>query len=205
MHEITRTRRLRLRRFEPSDADHLLELYADPAVMRHLDAERWDRRRIETEALPALLAEYDRYRDYGYWAAETPDGVFLGRVGLHPVVVDPAPEGLWSHAPTDTGATVSLGYRFCRRHWGRGYATEAAGAALALAAARPGVHRAVATTMAVNHPSRRVLTRLSFRHTRTVHLPWADPLPGAEEGDVVYERPLSGVDGVLGRPAGDGR
>jgi RimJ/RimL family protein N-acetyltransferase len=45
----------------------------------------------------------------------------------------------------------------------------------------------VATTMTVNTGSRRVLEKAGLRHTRTFHVDWPDPIPGAEHGDVVYE------------------
>lgn len=188
MTEITRTDRLTLRRFTRSDVDNLLGLYQDPEVMRYLDNEDWSADRVATEIIPELLADYRRYRHYGYWAAETYDGAFVGRIGLHPVIMDPSPNGLWEHAPTDECGTVSIGYRLRRRYWGRGLATEAATAMVAMAFDHLGVSHAVATTMAVNQGSRRVLERVGFRHTRTVHLEWDEPLPGADQGEVVYER-----------------
>ena len=50
-----------------------------------------------------------------------------------------------------------------------------------------GVSQVVATTMAVNARSRRVLEKAGLRHARTLHLDWPDPLPGNEHGDVEYE------------------
>lgn len=188
MYEIARTDRLVLRRFEPSDVDNLLSLYGDKQVMRYLDNKTWDRDRVEIEVLPALLAEYQRYQRFGYWAAETHDGSFVGRIALHPVIIDATPNGLWRHATTDDSETVSIGYRVRRRYWGHGYATEAAAATVNLALDQYDARRAVATTMAVNQGSRRVLERIGFSHTRTVHLDWDEPLPGAEHGEVVYER-----------------
>lgn len=188
MHELMRTDRLLLRRFEHSDVDNLFGLYTDPQVMRYLDNETWDRDRIETEILPSFLAEYQRYTRYGYLAAEAADGSFVGRIALHPVIMDTEPNRLWHHAPTDDSTTVSIGYRLRSQHWGHGYATEAAAAVVRLAFHQYGASRAVATTMAVNQGSRRVLERIGFRHTRTVHLEWDDPLPGTEHGEVVYER-----------------
>jgi RimJ/RimL family protein N-acetyltransferase len=187
MHEILRTDRLRLRHFEPSDADNLVTLYGDHEVMQYIDAGIWDHDRIEAEVLPGLLAEYTRYQKYGYWAVETHSGSFVGRIGLHPVIMSTSPDEMWQHAPDDDSDVVSIGYRLCRRHWGHGYATEATRAVLSLAFACYGVSRAVATTMAVNHRSRRVLERLGFQYARTLYLDWADPLPGAELGDVIYE------------------
>jgi RimJ/RimL family protein N-acetyltransferase len=191
MQEVLRTKRLRLRRFELSDVDNLLTLYADPLVMRYIDDGTWDAHRIKTETLPEFLTEYDRYHNYGYWAAETHDGKFVGRIALHPVVLSSCAEEMWTHAPTDESDAVSIGYRLRRSQWGHGYATEAAGAVTDLAFTSYGVDLAVATTMAVNRGSRRVLERLGFRHTRTIHLPWDNPLPGTEQGEVIYERRAS--------------
>jgi len=49
-----------------------------------------------------------------------------------------------------------------------------------------GVGQVVATTMAVNSASRRLLEKAGLRYVRTVHLDWPDPLPGNEHGDVEY-------------------
>lgn len=185
--EIIRTERLRLRRFDVSDVDNLLELYGDPQVMRYLDNESWTRARIADELLPSFLAEYQRYDRFGYWAAETEGGSFVGRIALHPVILDPGPNALWQPAPTDEATTVSIGYRICR-YWRQGYASEAASAITELAFKQYAIGHAVATTMAVNTGSRRVLERVGFRHTRTVHLEWDDPLPGTDQGEVVYQR-----------------
>jgi RimJ/RimL family protein N-acetyltransferase len=40
--------------------------------------------------------------------------------------------------------------------------------------------------MAVNEASRRVMARLGMRHLRTDHRQWDEPLPGADQGEVVY-------------------
>lgn len=102
-------------------------------------------------------------------------------------------EGYWVGVERATGDFVGwfglddeLGYRIRRDRWGRGYATEGATAVLAraFAAGRP---RVTAQTMAVNTRSRRVLAKLGLRHVRTFHVDWADPLPGAEHGEVEYE------------------
>ncbi|MEU7478828.1 GNAT family N-acetyltransferase [Lentzea sp. NPDC042327] len=88
----------------------------------------------------------------------------------------------------DTGAGVfELGYRLRRDCWGRGYATEGAGALVEHAFRARGAQRVVATTMAVNAGSRRVMRKCGLRYVRTVFPQWDEPLPGAEHGDVEYE------------------
>ena len=58
---------------------------------------------------------------------------------------------------------------------------------IAQAFTAPGVERVLATTMAVNEPSRRVLEKVGFRHTDTYVGEWDEPIPGWELGEVVYE------------------
>jgi RimJ/RimL family protein N-acetyltransferase len=62
----------------------------------------------------------------------------------------------------------------------------------------------VATTMAVNTGSRRVLEKAGLRYARTVHLDWPDPLDGSEHGDVEYRLPradwAAAHETVLARP-----
>ena len=49
-----------------------------------------------------------------------------------------------------------------------------------------GLREVVATTMAVNTGSRRVMEKAGLRYARTVHLDWPEPLDGNEHGDVEY-------------------
>jgi RimJ/RimL family protein N-acetyltransferase len=179
------TERLVLRRFTAADVDGLLALDGDPAVMRYIDSRIKSRAEIETEVLPRFLAAYERYRDYGHFAADTRDGEFIGWFGMRPVI--PAGDWMeqWADAP-EPARTAALGYRLRRSAWGRGYATEGARALVRRAFGELGVQEVVATTMAVNAQSRAVLEKAGLRYTRTVHLTWDEPLPGNEHGDVEY-------------------
>jgi RimJ/RimL family protein N-acetyltransferase len=82
---------------------------------------------------------------------------------------------------------AEAGWRLGRRHWGQGLATEGARALLAYGFGDVGLQTAWAETMAVNAASRAVMRKLGMRHVRTDHRSWDDPLPGAEQGEVVYE------------------
>ena len=56
------TERLRLRRLEHDDVEHLVELDSDPQVMRFINGGRATTRcEIENEVLPAFLGHYERY------------------------------------------------------------------------------------------------------------------------------------------------
>jgi RimJ/RimL family protein N-acetyltransferase len=162
-----------LRRFTAADADALAELHGDAAVMRYID-DPVPRDVVETETLPAILREYAELpAGFGQFAALAPD--FVGWFSLKratSVGLDPA--------------DVELGYRLLPSAWGRGLATRGVGLLLDRAFTGLGVLRVVATTMAVNVGSRRVLDKAGLRHVDTFFHDWPDPLPGAEHGDVVY-------------------
>lgn len=187
--------RLALRRlaFTDTDVDNVVSLDADPRVMRYLDHPK-TRTEVAHEVLPALIALSSHHPAFGTWAAETrtrDGGEFVGWLILRPVSPADGPMVEWPTAPPGHTSTVMLGYRLRRAAWGRGYATEGARALVRYAFTtdthdRP-VQRIVATTMAVNAGSRRVLEKAGLRHLRTVHLNWPDPLPGTEHGDVEYE------------------
>jgi len=70
MQVFLETERLVLRRFTMADADDLVNLDADPDVMRYITGGvPTSRDEIETEVLPAFLDYYQRYEGYGFWAA----------------------------------------------------------------------------------------------------------------------------------------
>jgi RimJ/RimL family protein N-acetyltransferase len=59
-----------------------------------------------------------------------------------------------------------VGWRLARAHWGRGYATEAARAAVAAGFRELGLDEVVSFTVPANHRSRAVMERLGMtRHT----------------------------------------
>ena len=85
-----------------------------------------------------------------------------------------------------TGGT-ELGYRLYPAFWGRGLATEGALALIELAFEQLHLDRVVATMMADNTGSRRVMEKCGLRRISTFHYPDAHLMPGGEHGDVVYE------------------
>lgn len=179
-HQVSRpsltTSRIRL---EPMTSRHLpllVELDADAEVLRYI----LGRARTAQEV-------------HDYWGPICADGdadaVGLGWwVGLHRNDDDFL--GWWDLTPERPVPARPLraeaGWRLARRHWGRGYATEGASALLDHGFATVGLTQVWAETMATNEPSRRVMSKLGMRHLRTDHRTWENPLPGAEQGEVVY-------------------
>lgn len=143
------TERLRLRRWRAEDAEPFARLNADPEVMRHfpgpLDRERSD------ALLRRISGDLDR-RGWGLWALEErSSGLMLGFTGL----------SLVSFEAPFTPA-VEIGWRLLPSHWGRGLATEAAGAALAFGFGELGLDEIVAFTAVGNVRSRAVMRRLGM-------------------------------------------
>jgi RimJ/RimL family protein N-acetyltransferase len=112
------TEHLLLRQFRASDFEPYAAMCADPEVMRYV-GERGVLSREDAWRQMAMLAGHWQLRGYGMWAVEErATGGFIGRVGLH------FPEG-WPDQ--------EVAWAFARAHWGRGFAFEAASAALTYA------------------------------------------------------------------------
>jgi RimJ/RimL family protein N-acetyltransferase len=167
---LLRTERLVLRRFTIADAELLVELDADPDVMRYITGGRaTPREEIAAGVLPHWLAYYERPEGHGFWAAiDRREGEFLGWFHLRPGGGAPADE-------------PELGYRLRKAAWGRGLATEGSHALVDRAFAALGARRVTASAMADNLASRRVMEKVGLRHVRSFRLELADHV----EGDAV--------------------
>ncbi len=175
MQVFLETERLLLRRFTTADVDNLAGLDADPDVMRFVNGGiPTSRDEIENEFLPAFLGYYQRYQEYGFWAAiERSTGDFLG----------------WFHfRPRDVTAPdqVELGYRLRKSAWGKGYATEGSRALVRKGFTESGVQRVTAEAVAANTASRRVMEKTGLTLVRTFHQPWPDAIGGPELEAVEY-------------------
>jgi RimJ/RimL family protein N-acetyltransferase len=111
---VLTTERLVMREPAESDLDAVAAICADPEVMRWLGSEPLDR--AESWRRMAYLVGHWRLRGFGQWALERRDtGECIGQAGLY------RPEG-WPG--------TEVGWTLAREHWGGGFATEAARAAL---------------------------------------------------------------------------
>jgi RimJ/RimL family protein N-acetyltransferase len=174
---VLETERLRLRRFTDADADALVCLYCDPRVMRFITPDPPTAYAVRTELLPRHLREYEQLSDgLGCFAAiERVSATMVGSFSLRPANSYGLADG------------IELGYRLHPDHWGRGLATEGARALIAHAFGQLHSDRVVATTMADNTGSWRVLEKCGLRRTGSFHYPDAHLMPGGENGDHVYE------------------
>jgi RimJ/RimL family protein N-acetyltransferase len=146
------TPRLRLRPWREEDLEPLAALNANPRVMEHFPG---CLSRQESEAMAArLAAHFDKY-GFGMWSVEA-RGVaeFIGLVGLT------VPRFEAAFTPC-----VEVGWRLAAEFWGRGYATEAAHAAVQHGFDRLHLTEIVSYTVPQNWRSRRVMARLGMTHS----------------------------------------
>lgn len=94
--------------------------------------------------------------------------------------------------PKVAGA-AELGYRVLRRQWHRGYASERGHELIRYGFQDGGLNQICAHTLAVNAPSRATMTavRLTFARAFISDAPYDTSMPGADQGEVEYEIPLS--------------
>jgi len=146
-----RTERLILRPWRASDLTPFAALNADPRVAATLGGPQ---DRAFSDALAARILQEFETAGYGRWAVEVP-GVapFIGFVGLA------APSFAAHFTPC-----IEIGWRLAFDHWGKGYATEGARAALDFGFREAGLKEIVSFTAQSNTKSRAVMERLGM-HT----------------------------------------
>jgi len=151
---LLETERLILRRFTESDADNLYELDNDPQVMRFINGGiATPRKVIQDEHMPVFLRLDRNYPGYGFWTViERSTGKFLGWLSFRPTGSNPV--------------EVTLGFRFRKAAWGKGYATEAARALIRKGFTEMGVQRVLATTYQDNLRSQRVMQKIGMTCVR---------------------------------------
>jgi RimJ/RimL family protein N-acetyltransferase len=157
---VIRSDRLKLRTWRDSDREAFAALNADPEVTQDLGGPL-DRAQSDTK--------FDRYvaafENHGFcrWALEDLSGQFLGYSGVMP-----------SRPGHPLGPHADIGWRLVHSAWGRGYATEAAKAALRDAFERVHLKQVLAYTSVDNLRSQAVIKRLSMQRAAT--LDYSEPL-----------------------------
>jgi RimJ/RimL family protein N-acetyltransferase len=146
-----RTERLVLRRWRPADRAPFAAINADPRVMEHFP------RPITADESDAFADRIEQLMDddgYGLWAVEVRGGEsFIGYVGLS------QPSFTAHFTPA-----VEVGWRLAAGHWGMGYATEAARAAVAFGFSDLRLDEIVSFAVPQNVRSRAVMERLGMTH-----------------------------------------
>jgi RimJ/RimL family protein N-acetyltransferase len=153
------TERLLMRRWRDADREPYAAMNADPVVMRYFPAVQ-DRAASDV-SIDRMETLFER-QGFGLWALELAEtGEFLGFTGLNPM-----PPGV----PGAGG--MEVGWRLGQHAWHRGYATEAATAAVGVAFNGVGLEDLWSMTAVLNEPSQAVMRRIGmtpyarFEHPR---------------------------------------
>jgi RimJ/RimL family protein N-acetyltransferase len=147
------TERLLLRVPRQDDLDAYREIHEHPEVIRHLTSVGPVGSRAVAWRMLALLIGHWHLRGYGQWTVtEKASGDIIGRVGLW------NPEG-WPG--------LEVGWVIRRSHWGRGYATEAARAAVAFGFSEVGADHLISAIRRDNVRSVRVAEKIGESFERT--------------------------------------
>ncbi len=174
------THRLLLRHWRDEDLEPFRALNADPRVMRYfprpLNGE-------QSDSLAGRIRARMQERDFGLWAIEAP-GVaqFVGFTGLSVPLFE-------AHFTP----CVEVGWRLAVEHWGKGFASEAATAAIRHAFGTLGLDEVVAFTVPDNRRSISVMERVGMARSPNddfdhPNLPEGHPL----RRHVLYRRRRSG-------------
>jgi RimJ/RimL family protein N-acetyltransferase len=155
---VLATERLRLRELNAHDAAFILELVNEPAWLRFIG----DRNVHSLDDARAYIAKGPvtsyAHNGFGLWAVD------LSATG--------EPIGMCGLVRRQALEHVDLGFAFLARHWGHGYAREAAAAVIERAREFHRLPALVAITDLDNLASQKVLTGVGFRYDKLIH--WGD-------------------------------
>jgi len=161
------TARLLLRPPHAADAAAVFEYASDPLVVRYMDWPAAVEPADVIRATERALQKWELAEEYSWRLTVPPDDTPMGSVGCH-----------------IQGESADFGFVLNRRYWGRGYATEAAGAVLDWLTSVDVIKRIHATCDVENVASARVLEKLGLsRQTRLPQYAVRPNMPGAPRRD----------------------
>jgi ribosomal-protein-alanine N-acetyltransferase len=180
--ELVMTARLLLRRPGPADAEAIFARYSsDPEVTRYVG---WPAHKTVDDTRGFLAFSDDQW---GRWPAgpylvcSRADGTLVGSTGLM----------------FETPHCAMTGYVLARDAWGRGYATEALTAMIAVAQGA-GVRRLYALCHAGHHASAHVLEKCGFalEERRHAYAEFPNLRPGEPQDVLCFARTLQNASGT---------
>lgn len=149
------TPRLILRTLEPRDWEVTYGIFSDPEAMRYIPGGAFDDP-DRCKRWVGKMREIEERDGFAFWAVERKDtGEVVGQCGLFKV------EG--------KGPEIEVAYHFLRKHWGHGYASEAAKASVDHGLGALGMREILGLTFPAHRASQRVLEKagLTFRREAT--------------------------------------
>lgn len=148
---MIQTERLILRPWRKEDFEPFAKLNADPRVREFFYKILT---REESDASAKQFSEHIEKEGWGLWAVSVPNVAdFIGFVGLNKV-------------PFSAHFTpaIEIGWRLSFEHWGKGYATEGALAALQYGFETLKLNEIVSFTVPTNQRSRHVMEKIGMHY-----------------------------------------
>ena len=156
MNIVLETERLILRTFTMNDAPLIYELNLDPHVIRYTFDPIKDIEHAKEVLGKTILPQYALY-NHGRWAVHLKSSLeFIGWCGLK---ARPEPR-----LTGGQGNEIDLGYRFQKKFWGNGYATESAFACLKYGFEKLNLARIVGRAVIGNEVSIKVLKKCGMTY-----------------------------------------
>lgn len=158
---IIATERLCLRRWINSDTRFFIEMNKDPDVMEYFPKTLTDSESIEF--INRINLSFDN-NGFGLFAVENKSSnKFIGFTGFS------IPKFDMFFTPC-----VEIGWRFQKKSWGQGFATEAAKACLKYGFETLGFNKIVSFTSSINKKSREVMKRIGMNYIADFNHPNID-------------------------------
>lgn len=157
MDVIIETERLILREIQPEDEEALFELDSDPEVHTYVG-----KRPVQSIEQIRLVIGFIRQQyeenGIGRWAVVTKnDGALIGWAGLK----------YFTDEANGYKDFYELGYRFMKKHWGKGFATEACRAIIQFGFKNMKLNDIYAMTDIHNAASKKVLQKSGLQYVET--------------------------------------
>jgi RimJ/RimL family protein N-acetyltransferase len=148
---LLETERLILRKWRDSDLSEFADINADKRVMEFFPSPLTS---AESNLLAGNIQKHFIDNSFGLWAVEVRNiAPFIGFVGLS------IPKITAHFTPC-----VEVGWRLAFKHWGNGYATEGAKAALQYGSDVIKLKEVVSFTASINKKSQAVMRKIGMTH-----------------------------------------
>jgi RimJ/RimL family protein N-acetyltransferase len=153
---ILETERLKLRQFELTDAEFIVELVNTPEWLKFIGD-----RNIRTEEAAINYLQNGPIKSYeengfGLWMVELKDGTPIGMCGI---------------LKRDTLDNPDIGFSFLSAFMGKGYAFEIANATIHYAKSNLNLDTVLAITVPANKKSRQLLEKIGLKFVKTIYTP----------------------------------
>ncbi|MFT6148037.1 MAG: RimJ/RimL family protein N-acetyltransferase [Saprospiraceae bacterium] len=150
---IAETERLILRKIKLFDASAMFEMDSNPNVLKYLTIDKIKSIEVSKQHILNIQYQYEKCGVGRLAVVLKSTDEFIGWSGLK-----------YIKEPINNHKNIfDLGYRFLERHWGKGYATEAAQASLDYGFNTLNLKKIHAITMSDHTDSQSVLKKIGFQ------------------------------------------